>query len=107
MCQVEQEYFGANHANVGAYLLALWGLPNLIVEAVALHHHPAQCAAPGFSPVIALHAADVFAHEFSETNTEVPPPQLDTDCLTRMGFGERIESWRETCRETIENPSRP
>jgi len=102
MCQVEQEMFGANHANVGAYLLALWGLPNPIIEAVALHHHPAQCAAPEFSPVIALHTADVFAHEFSKTNTEVPPPQLDTDCLTRTGFGERIESWREICRETIE-----
>ncbi len=78
MCQVEQEVFGASHANVGAYLLALWGLPNPIIEAVALHHHPAQCAAPGFSPAIAVHTADVFAHEFSRTNTEVPPPQLDT-----------------------------
>ena len=102
MCQVEQDMFGANHSNVGAYLLALWGLPNPIIEAVALHHQPAQCAAPEFSPVIAVHAADVFAHEFCRTNTEVPPPQLDAACLARMGFGERIASWRETCQETIE-----
>jgi putative nucleotidyltransferase with HDIG domain len=28
------------HAAVGAYLLALWGLPFEVVEAVALHHTP-------------------------------------------------------------------
>ena len=32
----------------GAYLLALWGLPNPIIEAVAMHHEPARCAAPEF-----------------------------------------------------------
>jgi HD-like signal output (HDOD) protein len=100
--QVEQELLGASHADVGAYLLALWGLPNPIIEAVALHHQPAQCAGPEFSPAIAAHAADVFAHEFSGTNTEVPPPQLDTVYLTRLGFAERIEIWRASCKEATE-----
>lgn len=100
--QVESEVFGATHADVGAYLLALWGLPNPIIEAVALHHQPARCAAPEFSPAIAVHAADVFAHEFSATHTEVPMPQLDTLYLTSLGLAGRIEIWRDSCRETIE-----
>jgi HD-like signal output (HDOD) protein len=99
--QVELEFFGASHADVGAYLLALWGLPNPIIEAVAMHHEPARCAAPEFSPVIAVHVADVFAHEFSGINTEVPLPQLDTDHLTRLGFAGRIEAWRAGCQELI------
>ena len=99
---VEQELLGATHADVGAYLLALWGLPNPIIEAVAMHHQPAQCVEPEFSPAIAVHVADVFAHEFSGTNTEVPPPQLDTAHLTSLGFAGRIETWRESCKETIE-----
>ena len=97
--QVEQEILGATHADVGAYLLALWGLPNPIIEAVALHHQPARCAAPEFSPAVAVHAADVFAHEFSGTNTEVPSPQLDVAYLASLGFAGRIESWRDVCRE--------
>jgi len=92
--QVEQEFFGATHADVGAYLLALWGLPNPIIEAVALHHHPSQCQATFFSPVIAVHVADVLVHEFSGTNTEIPLPQLDVVHLTRLGLAGRIETWR-------------
>lgn len=100
--QVEREFFGASHADVGAYLLALWGLPNPIIEAVAKHHEPAHCAEPGFSPAVAVHAGDVFAHEFSGINTEVPPPQLDTAHLTALGLGDRIETWRTGCKELIE-----
>ena len=29
-----------SHAELGAYLLALWGLPERIVETVAFHHNP-------------------------------------------------------------------
>jgi HD-like signal output (HDOD) protein/CheY-like chemotaxis protein len=101
--QVEQEVFGASHADVGAYLLALWGLPNPIIEAVALHHQPARCAAPEFSPAIAVHAGDVFAHEFYQVNTEVPKPQLDLDYLTRLGFDTRIEAWQAGCKEENES----
>ena len=100
--QVEQEFFGATHADVGAYLLALWGLPNPVIEAVALHHHPAHCAAAEFSSVVAVHAADVFAHEFSGTNTESPPPKLNTSSLDSLGFAGKIETWRADCKEAIE-----
>lgn len=99
--QAEQESFGATHSDVGAYLLALWGLPNPIIEAVALQHQPARCAAPEFSPAIAVHAAEVFACELAGTQSETAPPQLDLPYLTRAGFGERIEPWRESCQETV------
>ncbi|MCU7936311.1 MAG: HDOD domain-containing protein [Candidatus Thiodiazotropha sp. (ex Dulcina madagascariensis)] len=36
----EIEIFGATHGAVGAYLLGLWGLPESVVEAVALHNQP-------------------------------------------------------------------
>jgi HD-like signal output (HDOD) protein len=99
--QVEQEFLGATHAGVGAYLLALWGLPNPIIEAVALHHQPAQCSEPAFSAAIAAHVADVFAHEFSGTTTEGPAPQLDMAYLTTLGFAGRIETWRAGCQEIL------
>jgi len=92
--QAEQEYFGATHADVGAYLLGLWGLPNPIIEAVALHHCPSQCVVQEFSPVIAVHAADVFMHEQSGATSELPPPVLDLAHLTRLGLADRIETWR-------------
>ena len=38
--EVECLKLGASHADVGAYLLGLWGLPTQVVEAVAFHHRP-------------------------------------------------------------------
>jgi HD-like signal output (HDOD) protein len=99
--QVESEIFGATHADVGAYLLALWGLPNLIVESVAHHHQPAAGAAQEFSPAVAVHVADVFAHAVMPSNTEVPPPQLDTAYLTRLGLLTEVAQWKSVCQEAI------
>jgi HD-like signal output (HDOD) protein len=41
--EAEREVLGASHAEVGAYLLGLWGLPPPIVEAVAFHHQERPC----------------------------------------------------------------
>jgi len=36
--EIERTVCGVGHADVGAYLLALWGLPGGVVDAVAQHH---------------------------------------------------------------------
>ena len=36
----EIQVLGTSHAEIGAYLLGLWGFPYPIVEAVAFHHNP-------------------------------------------------------------------
>jgi len=99
--QVEQEIFGATHAEVGAYLLAGWGLTNPLIEAVALHHQPARNAALGFSTAVAVHVADVFAHYAADLKTEVPPPHLDFAYLSRLGFAGRLVEWQRACQETV------
>jgi HD-like signal output (HDOD) protein len=38
--EVEHEVNGFTHADIGAYLLTLWGLPGQVVDAVSRHHHP-------------------------------------------------------------------
>jgi HD-like signal output (HDOD) protein len=45
---------GATHAEIGAYLLGLWGLPYSIVEAVALHHSPGAITPHGYDLLGAL-----------------------------------------------------
>jgi HD-like signal output (HDOD) protein len=49
--EAEQQVFGANHADVGGYLLGLWGLPVPVVEAIALHHRPDQSLSKTFHSV--------------------------------------------------------
>ncbi len=40
--EVEREIWGVGHAEVGAYLLAVWGLPDGVVDAVCGHHRPLE-----------------------------------------------------------------
>ena len=44
---LEHELLGATHAEVGACLLGLWGLPFSVVEAVAGHHMPSPSPQSG------------------------------------------------------------
>lgn len=95
--QVELAEFGATHAEVGAYLLGLWGLPNPVIEAVAFHHRPADCPSRGFSPLIAVHVANAFAHDQSGTHEDQPGNQIDEACLEAAGLSGKIDSWRDRC----------
>src|ERR1700728_206986 len=56
----------AHHAEVGAYLLGLWGFPNSIVEAVAYHHTPGQASEMGVGLSGIVHVADRLVHLSSE-----------------------------------------
>jgi putative nucleotidyltransferase with HDIG domain len=55
---IEKEVFGATHAATGAYLLAVWGLPQPIVRAVAHHHLAPDLLDASFPEVVALHLAE-------------------------------------------------
>ncbi len=58
----EREALGATHAEVGGYLLGLWGFPDPVVEAVAYHHNPAQCVARSISPLAIVHWTNYLVH---------------------------------------------
>jgi hypothetical protein len=78
---------GTSHAEVGAYLLGLWGLPDGLVEAVAWHHNPGGCPGGGFTALTAVHAADVL---LLEAHGAVP----DWPYLARIGLSDRFAAWR-------------
>jgi HD-like signal output (HDOD) protein/CheY-like chemotaxis protein len=95
----ESQVLGATHAEIGACLLGIWGLPGPIVEAVALHHQPSSASQIEFGPLTAVHAADVFAHEMAPEDPEVLPFELDQSCLQQLGLVERAELWRRHCQD--------
>jgi len=62
---VEFERLGVDHAGVGAYLLALWGLPPEVLNIVAFHHGPWLTTAP-LDAASAVRLADTLSLEGSE-----------------------------------------
>lgn len=63
---------GFTHAELGAHLLSLWGLPQSLIETVLYHHEPRRSGRPLFDVLGAIHVADAL-HE-------------DHSCKCRSGF---------------------
>lgn len=59
LIEAERFVFGATHAEIGAYLLGLWGLPDSVVEAVAFHHDPLDSPSCSFGPLTAVYLANL------------------------------------------------
>jgi putative nucleotidyltransferase with HDIG domain len=92
--EAERQVFGASHAEIGAYLLGLWALPDPIVEAAAFHHRPSQYQSRRFSPLSAVHAADCLCTANSEEDTATPEQAFDLAYLDALGLPDRADAWR-------------
>ncbi|PVV23885.1 MAG: hypothetical protein B6D78_02380 [gamma proteobacterium symbiont of Ctena orbiculata] len=88
----EKQVFGTTHGVVGAYLLGLWGLPQSVVEAVALHNQPAAQGERVFSVLSVVHIANALMHVVDEG--AVLDDLLDLDYTDSIKLAERIESWK-------------
>ncbi len=100
----EQQIFGCTHAELGAYVLGLWGISGPIVEAVRYHHAPAGHAGNMFSPLTAVHVADLLQREGLPARPEAPLLSWDTAYLDRLGLAGRIPAWREAAVEWRKEP---
>ena len=96
--KAEMEILGCTHAEVGAYLLGIWGLPFPIVEATAWHHHPSDSAATDFSPLAAVHVANVLAGREHKQST-FADEEIENDFIERIGCEARIRDWTEVCEK--------
>ncbi len=95
LCDAEFESLGAHHADVGAYLLGLWGLPGTIVEAVAFHHHPSKCSANSFGPLAAVHVANILVNETQPSCGTTYSLDMDVDYLKCLGVADQLPNWRD------------
>ena len=83
--QAELDTFGTTYADVGAYLLWLWGLPDAVTEIVA--RHPAPPPDPTARPVVAVHVADALLGK-------EPERTLNMECLSAMGLVHHLPAWK-------------
>ena len=86
IAESEQRRFGANHAQIGAYLLALWGIDDEVVRII--QHQETLATFDGEDPaaIAALHVA-----HFTEMNNAQKYP-LDQEALAQLGHP-KAEFW--------------
>jgi HD-like signal output (HDOD) protein len=101
--KVEEREYGFSHAEIGAYLLGLWGLPYAVVEAVALHHTPSRVPHRNFDAASAVYIANLLAREL---DSSPPLPwdderQSDQQYLTSLGVQMDVPQWRAMAAEVL------
>lgn len=90
----EKVVIGVTHAEVGAYLMGLWGMPEPIVEAIAFHHQPSTDDAD-FQPLTAVYAANILERRSFIINPEYAIPEFDMEYLDAMSLSDKLEDWEE------------
>jgi putative nucleotidyltransferase with HDIG domain len=97
--EVEKDIFGATHGEIGAYMLALWGMPAEVVKVAAMHHHPLRAGDKAFTALTAVHVANVLEYGGNPDADGLPAPLVDLGYLQQLGLEERVELWRFARRE--------
>ncbi len=88
LTQREKSTFGASHVEVGAYLLALWGLPETIIHTVEHHQSLSADDLAEFTPAKAVYAA-----QFADPTR--PRPSGETATQFAAAHEDRLDSWSE------------
>jgi len=98
---VEEEVLGVSHAEVGAYLLGVWGLPYSIVECTALHHVPSRAGEPT-ELLTTLHLATTAVAEVAGASVAV-----DHDYLEKVGRTSEVGEYRAAAAAHSEQLAAP
>ena len=85
-----EQHDGVTHAEIGGYLLGLWGLPHVVVEAVTNHHAPWQAPHPAFDVLDAVYVADCLVRESDRDAHDA----IDTNYLATLSIDRRLDEWR-------------
>jgi HD-like signal output (HDOD) protein/ActR/RegA family two-component response regulator len=104
--EAEEQLLGTSHAEIGAYLLGLWGIDGLIVEAVAHHHRPDRIPHTEFDSSGALYIADLLAQQLDAHPDDALGDELsayDRSCIETLGLWPRYPALWKRAREVLDS----
>lgn len=101
LAEAERQRFGCTHAELGAYLMSIWGLPHSLVQAVAYHDRPADSVEKRLCSLTTVHGADAIASS-AHPALIVQDVQWDEKYMQDLGMGGREPAWREFYNQQIE-----
>ena len=102
--EAEEAIFGTSHAEIGAYLLGLWGIPSMAVEAIAHHHHPTRTTHTGLDCSMAVYLSNLIARGMDEPSNDSGEGGLtasDRTELETLGMLDQYGGFRSTAMETL------
>jgi HD-like signal output (HDOD) protein len=89
--QAEKQNLGVDDAEIGAYLLSLWGISDTILESTALHYQPNKSTNPVLNVLTCVHLAYAFDQDNGNESKQDKKSALDMDYLQKLGLSDQIE----------------
>ncbi len=91
--EVEQDFLGFNHAEVGGELMKAWSMPETLFESVAYHHNPQQ-AETGIMETCLIHIANILTDEAEQgldMKEDRPLQEVDPFAWEITGLNESVK----------------
>lgn len=98
---VEAETLGVTHAQIGAYLLGLWGFSESVVIAIAQHHGPVPGSPLSLLSAV-LHVVDVSLHDCYVRASGYAPHDLEEQLLDLAGGTDTLQQWKTLVESELE-----
>lgn len=101
LADIEADELCVTHAEIGAYLLGLWGFSESVVVAIAQHHGALR--GPELSPLSAVvHVVDVEMHNRYVSKSGYAPHTFAPELVAVGGGAEEIRKWRAVMDAELE-----
>ncbi len=97
LIEAERASFEADHAQVGALLLRLWGLPEAVSAGVEMHHSIDALEVQDFCPIIAVHLAQELAPGRLQ-------PAPNHKLIQQLGLETHLPDWRAVVQRESSPP---
>lgn len=101
--KAEMQILGTTHAEVGAYLLGLWGIDDDVVASVAYHHNPSNFPNQQFTALTAVYVASSCLSAHSDASETGIFSDEDIAYLDSIGLADRLPVWQQLCSEPEED----
>lgn len=99
---LEKDAFGTTHAEVGGYLMGLWGFDDPIVEAVAFHHAPEMCPERKFIPLTSVHISNGLENELLSNNSEDDASVFNENFISELKLTDHVPEWKKAVQNIIQ-----
>lgn len=100
--KAELEILGTTHAEIGAYLLSLWGFPSSVVNGVAYHHQASKSKSKEICPLTFVHIAESLIHQNKLVDESVFYEKIDSAYINSLGLEDYA---KEIYNQVIESVS--
>jgi putative nucleotidyltransferase with HDIG domain len=97
--EMEKEVIGTSHAEVGAYLLSLWGFDEEVIQAVHLHHCPNLSVDENAGVLTSVYLGNIFEHRLVKLNENYAIRPIDDIYVSRMNLTNKMGELENMCRK--------